>query len=270
MEQGATVYNSQGAEAEYISAHDDGHIVRELLLDDDGEAVGGRVTLWAEVFEEVPRVKYADEVQELAQKAVELRKEVAGLKSELIIEKDEAARRWKTVKAHEDLRLLEEFIQGRITHFVMDPGYGGPSIVNFHDQKSGNEKSERDIKLLSLFGRTNGDLQWRLNHYYDGSGSWTDVFPCTSEGAAKERLAARLNERWAALRKEGRVNYIYEHAAKSAEAHGIEVPEDIANTIHAYRVKEAQTKVDEASKQMERANEALASAIGVTPKAVPA
>lgn len=36
------------------------------------------------------------------------------------------------------------------------------------------------FKLLSLFGRSDGDLEWRLNQYSDGSGCGSTVYPCTS------------------------------------------------------------------------------------------
>jgi len=41
-------------------------------------------------------------------------------------------------------------------------------------------RREKDMKLLSLFGSSGGDLTWQINRYRDGSGGWTEMTPCLS------------------------------------------------------------------------------------------
>jgi len=87
---------------------------------------------------------------------------------------------------YEQLNHLDDFIAGKITYYVF-LGYS-PKIVEFDNSACECGHGCRDTKLLSLFGKSNGDLQWRLGKYSDGSGSFEEVFPCTSFEQAVSKL----------------------------------------------------------------------------------
>jgi hypothetical protein len=88
-------------------------------------------------------------------------------------------KRWRA------LNRIEDFIDKKITHLAVF-GYGAPKVATFDEAMRDFEygRFSNDIKLLCLFGKSNGDLEWRVNQYYDGSGSWKEVIPCQSEAEA--------------------------------------------------------------------------------------
>lgn len=92
--------------------------------------------------------------------------------------------------SEESFNLICSFLSGNITHIVTYNRWGGPEIVNckepgwlnFHD------KYDSGLKLLTLFGRDDGTLQWKINQYSDGSGGYTEIFPFNSYESAREKL----------------------------------------------------------------------------------
>lgn len=83
------------------------------------------------------------------------------------------------------LELLKDFLSGEITHFFID-SYK-PEIVTWEgdelyqvDDWNGSHRIE-DLRLISLYGRSDGNISWRLNQYCDGSGGCKyDISPCKS------------------------------------------------------------------------------------------
>lgn len=83
------------------------------------------------------------------------------------------------------LDTLKRFMAGEITHLFVG-GYS-PQIVDFNDSSepfdtenwSGRVKVN-GMKLVSLMGRSDGSLSYRLSHYSDGSGGGKEIFPATS------------------------------------------------------------------------------------------
>ncbi len=114
---------------------------------------------------------------------------------------------------------------------------------------------------MSLFGRSNGDLEWQLNKYFDGSGGNTTVFPCTSheeavEVARREILLKvdemRSAEKW----------YGAPYMVASAKKIGMEIPSDLQERAREYAISEAQRYFDEAVKTFEMRREVLEKAKG--------
>ena len=84
------------------------------------------------------------------------------------------------------LDTLKKFMAGEITHLYVS-GYS-PSIADFvdgtepFDVDNWNGRMKVDgMKLVSLMGRSDGSLSYRLHHYSDGSGGNSKtVYPATS------------------------------------------------------------------------------------------
>ncbi len=102
------------------------------------------------------------------------------------------------------LSTLLEFVTGQITHVIINQ-YKGYEILTLEDAIGDKEDrydrlSCNGLKLVSLFGCTKDGgrkhleydsdfrLDWRINQYRDGSGSWTTVYPCRSYEEAVEKL----------------------------------------------------------------------------------
>lgn len=97
------------------------------------------------------------------------------------------------------LETLKAFMAGEITHLFVD-GYS-PEIISWKDSNKIYDQDSfyhharlEGIKLVSLFGRSEGDLSYRLHQYRDGSGGCGNtVYPVTSYEAALAMAQARLD-----------------------------------------------------------------------------
>ena len=84
----------------------------------------------------------------------------------------------------EQLQTLRSFLSGEITHYAV-PKCWSPEIVEAFDDKMFDMDRFHGIrfngtKLISLMGKSDGSLDYRLNLYRDGSGSWDEIIPCRS------------------------------------------------------------------------------------------
>ncbi|WP_043530415.1 hypothetical protein [Litchfieldella xinjiangensis] len=97
----------------------------------------------------------------------------------------------------EDFSILVAFLAGDIKWLVCD-GYGFEEPVRFEDKLTDTDgwhgRVEYDgLKLLSLYGKTDGSLSYRLNRYGDGSGSNCQVYGfATFEEAARKSIDLTL------------------------------------------------------------------------------
>ena len=92
----------------------------------------------------------------------------------------------------EHLEVAEMFVAGEITHVYMSQ-YGA-EIQPFDKVLRHKDTYETEVKLLSLFGRSDGRLDWRIHQYPDGSGSGSKrFFPCRSYDEAVDLAQADYN-----------------------------------------------------------------------------
>lgn len=113
-----------------------------------------------------------------------------------------AKQRLEKFKKFQGLELLEDFIDKKITHFVVASSENDLDfkIVDFNGAIASQDRDAyRDpLRLVTLFGRSNGDLQWRVDRYYDGSGgSNQHTWPCRDEQHAKDTIVAIISDRLA-------------------------------------------------------------------------
>jgi len=97
------------------------------------------------------------------------------------------------------LDLLKKFAAGQVTHIFVG-GYS-PEIIDWFEGEKGfdidrynGRRTIEGIKLVSLFGYTDGSLEYRLHSYRDGSGGSEEVFPTTSYSEALAMAQAELNK----------------------------------------------------------------------------
>ncbi len=111
-----------------------------------------------------------------------------------------AKQRLEKFKKFQGLELLEDFIDKKITHVVYAPDEDSLDfkIVSFEEAVKSKERYSTDLRLVTLFGRSNGDLQWRVDQYYDGSGgSRQCIWPCRDEQHANDTIIAIISDRLA-------------------------------------------------------------------------
>ena len=279
------VYSRDGRRAKYVCSvikkYGVDHFVRPEvefgLPDGEVESSFEGSAVWHEFFLAPPRAVIDKEIEALEEKATALRAEVYRLdreKSE--VEQDVIARKARLSK-HAQLKQLDDFITKGIACYVTDNGYGELHILDFGNSHA--EYGDRDtFRLLSLFGNSKGQLDWKLNRYGDGSGNYTDCIPCVSKEDAKAAIAERLNVRWEMWRNGTKTNHLYHLSAyvKAAVAHGLPVPEDVAAQIakdeeetKLKNLERAQKAFAEAQAALMKAEEGVLSRMGVPAKPVP-
>jgi hypothetical protein len=176
------------------------------------------------VFDTPPVEKYHESIQALKSEIDELRQNKLAVINECYdIQKQFDDARAKRAQ-HEQLRLLDDFIAGNITHYV-EVEYSCPKIIDFKD-----DTARKELKLLSLFGASNGKLNWQLNQYRDGSGVYTTVIPTTSYEQALEIAKAYVSKKLEETRERPETRIV-----ELADKWGVPVPVE-------YREKAKATK----------------------------
>lgn len=187
MNKGDTVYSQHGHEYEYVSFIEDRHCVRPILLnDDDSEPYYGDPLFLKQVFTSPPYEKRDEKINELDKLIAEKSTELYKLNKELAEFQKNHKQRMEYFKKFKALKNIEDVLEGRITHLVKISGWD-VQVLEFNDiVEMETRYTQGAIKLISLFGKSNGDLEYRLHDYTDGSGSSCRIIPCTSLEEANE------------------------------------------------------------------------------------
>jgi len=257
---GDTVFLSDGQEVEYIAGSVGEHVVRPILNDVDDEPHYGRPFTVYEVFVEAPVAKYDERIAKLRAEVEELEaKAKAARTASQDFERGERERR-ERLRTHDSLQRLDDLLAGRITHAVVAE-YCGASIQTFDEvlvyrRDNGREEG---LKLLTLFGKSGGDLTWGVNRYYDGSGSNQTIYPACSYEEALE-IWTRL---WDAAMAEFRTKTGYMHGLnywiEAGKKVGVELPADVAERWYAHAVASAEEALAKARSDIAKKEKELAT-----------
>ncbi len=276
---GDGVYDQQGNFYQYVSEHPSGagHICLPWFesRDNDGSPydwTGDPVTIRVVYSDAQEAVQKSEaKVAELNAKADALRLELAELQKTKSASDREISERKARITQHEKLRLLDDYIAGKITHFVVAPEYGSTVEVKTVEQAlKDNDRHARGIKLLTLYGDSKGDLQFRINSYSDGSGNSFsgDAYPFTNEGDAqafaKDLVARKLND---CISGKHGVNGAGIPAgldgwAKTAKAFGVPIPDSAERMLRDYAVANAEKLVESTRAKLAEAELHLANMKG--------
>jgi len=181
-----------GYEVEVVAKLPEGYVVRYIYEEDDQEL---RIHKFSgdEVFT-VPKIYYKPlthsqdsrvkiligEIVYLEELKIKRQLEISNLERDV-------ERRLAKLKKHKALERVEDFLDSKITHYVKNY-YGRLSLSKFENEVSEGYNHSKHLRLLSLFGDSNGDLEWKLNQYSEGSGDSTLVYPACSLEEAIEIL----------------------------------------------------------------------------------
>ena len=147
-----------------------------------------------EIFDVPPTRVLCAEVKKLEEEAKRLQDVIWKSRQEIREIEEEKNKTLEKVKKYQGLEHIEDFIEGKITHYLTFK-YGDPEIISFKDTfvEDNYSRIRNTHKLLTLFGNSQGNLSWGLNEYKDGSGSNTEVIPCISLEDAKEKAQQWLD-----------------------------------------------------------------------------
>lgn len=260
---GDRVYIRGGVEAEYVATVDPGYrggrfIVRPIEVggspDDPWEEPGDPV--------EVSRVSIGPPKQKVDQEIVDANAELRRLKGRLKeakdnldkLTKDQLDRLEKLKAIAPALHRIEDVLAGRITHVVVSD-WQAARILPFAEFIATDDRFDKGgIRLLSLYGDSNGDPLWKVNQYSDGSGSWRWCIPCTSEEEAREQLATFITD----LVADNPTNpYHLAKARDAADLAGLPFPAAIREQVRDNELKAQSAKVSKAQKDLDKEATAL-------------
>lgn len=271
---GDEVYDIHGRAASFIGMSANGYIVEPIYENYDEEPSYGQPETWREVFKEPPTAKLHAEVAELANQVKEACDALQLVRKERAAEDAEYSRRTAARKHFAQLERLDDFIAGKITHFVVLNDYSDRITIQTFDEFMPviEDRYTKKIRLLCLYGDSKGQLDWRAERYSDGSGDgWKhgNCWPATSYDDAMEKAEAWLNRRVAEWRKVADDHHEKHKSlpyAESAVALGLCVPDDLAAHADAMRKKHDKYALEQAEKEFlrskQRYEEALAKADG--------
>jgi len=145
------------------------------------------------------------------------------------------------------LKRLTMFISGRVEYVVFG-GYGDMKIVKFNDVMFEEDSTfgSDDLKLITLFGNTNGDLNFRMNRYSDGSASYdNDIYPVESFEDGVAYIQNKVDKYFKGDNFK-KTNHIPDRFIKLIDEYGIKIDVDIVRAYYEKKLVVLDTAVDKA------------------------
>lgn len=174
-------YLADGREVIIKDQLKEGYLGRRIYYDEfsEGSYIEGDLEIFQNVYRKPPKEKINEEIVKLREELITLKLELKNIEEKLK-EKDNDYRCFlEKNKKYEALKHLEEFIEGKITHYVINTEYDIlGEIVSREEYKDTYDNIGQ--RLLTLYGDSKGDLQWKISNYSDGSGVSLRVYPFLS------------------------------------------------------------------------------------------
>lgn len=150
------------------------------------------------------------------------------------------------------LALLKKVMSGQVTHIFVS-GYS-PEIYEW-DGGKGIYEEDRDygrvtikgIKLLSLYGYSDGDLEYRLHTYRDGSGGSNQIFPTCSYEEALKLAQAECDEQSVAYIADKRGSFPLTNWQK---IEGLVIPKEVIEKYDAEADAQRVKRIDNLKKEL--------------------
>jgi len=258
FEAGDVVYLTGGRKAKYVASVEDAHLIR-LMYEDDGagephEWLGDPVVV-SVIHRHPPRAQCDAEIACLSQTISEKAQELSELQAQM---REHRRLLDKLSKQVPVLQHIEDVIEDRITHFVMID-YSVATIKTKTDAlKIGDDSWSGDLRLLSLHGKSKGELAWRINRYADGSGNYHTAIPCISEDEARTWV-----QEWALKMIAGGKTYDIGQAVESLKLAGLPVPPAAELTVELELLKRMSSAHKRASIAWEKEQASMAAQFAI-------
>lgn len=260
---GSTVYKVDGTQGTYIEELVTGeHIVSVEFYDthyynDEPEVVENITQIWDRVYASAPKAQREERIVRLDTTIIDRQNELSRLydlirkhQQDLYNLETQSKVRLANITQHKALANLELFLEGKITHFlkVSDSSYEIVDIESGLDLGDDGKYDSGKFKLLTLYGRTDGDLEWRINQYSDGSGASYLVYPCISYEDAEAKVIEVWHDKLASLKKD---DYGLVPICETAKKLGIPLKEDIASWYKEVKRSQIDNQVKSAEQQID-------------------
>lgn len=138
---------------------------------EDNAMLSGHREVVSHVYSKPPTARYDQDVINAQEDLTNLLKEADEAHTALREAKSELKALTKDLERVPALKRINDFINGNFKYYAMPEDYSGPKILAKEDaEKQADDYDHGKVKLLTLFGDSKGDLQWRIDQYSDGSG----------------------------------------------------------------------------------------------------
>lgn len=246
-------------------------IVQEVFVTAQGDEIPSGERFTAKSLHDSPVETYKDRQEKKLNDSIRTlqNKETAVQESIKKLERERIAyeKTFKSTKALSDsllkqidegaFNLLCDVMAGNVKYLVEDSGYGVYEPKLFLDAIKSYDSYDIEIKLLSLFGRSNGSLVYKMSQYYDGSGGSREVILIRTD----EELAQYYTNKVKAI-YEKNPNYISMSHINVAKKYGGIVAQDIIETAQAVKVESLKSNIEEHKKKFEASTKELDDFIG--------
>lgn len=268
---GRIYYTETGMQVELLAVTTTGKLVVAELKEFDSyhgdgdysrQTVRGETFFTEEVFETAPRHLYDVEIQRLKDEETRLDALLAEKRGEVLATERDLVQRLAKLKKFKGLERIEDFIEGRITHVVTKEydDWKIQLLSEFEADDDGWSRKPCGLRLISLFGKSGGDLAWKVNDYKDGSGSWKEMIPCASEDEAKTRrdewIVAEIKEQFGAFKPSSPhwfITYV-----TTAVKYGVSLSEEIMDAYRKCLSEQIDAHKAKTQGEIEKAYEKLA------------
>ncbi|MGN7827066.1 hypothetical protein ACTJJ8_10125 [Agrobacterium radiobacter] len=216
-----------------------------------------RGSMWvtAKLYAQPPKPVIDEQIEKAKAELEEVREKYREVTNAVYNAERENKDRLAKLAKYKGLELLEDFIDGKITHVVWTEYDGAliktieDALTYYEDGSYGRHRTANGFKLVTLFGNSKGDLSWRVSQYRDGSGgSDQEIIPCSSYDDAVAKRNEILHQRMASMldlyRKDKSRDYLVVKVADNFEKAGLEIPAEAqvivktANEVAAAKLKE--------------------------------
>lgn len=143
----------------------------------------------------------------------------------------------------ESFSILLNFISGKIKYVLV-----GNYDFEIIEYEKFNIQYEKDLKLVTLFGTSGGDLRYRIDKYSDGSGgSNQEIYLFTNHKDALTKLKEIFSK----------CTYINSTMIASAKKYKIELPKEALKRYKAERLKSMKSNIEQGKKQIDSAEKEI-------------
>ena len=263
-EAGQEVYDERGNAYAYIAANQGEHIVRELLEDEDsGEPFDGEVRVLRNLFATSGggRQKLDAQLSTLQLQVTQAQRDLHEAQSAVRAANKEVQERSDRLKQHRELAYLDDFLLGKITHYVEISEYReGCEIVELNQTSN---RRDRELRLLTLSPTAgyDGKVSWFLNRYSDGSGGNNRVLPCRSLEEAQEKAQEFLQGVIEGLlKKPDGQRYAHDGFHKCCQLHGVAIPQVLTDEYNERLVADVKKRREQLKQELAKIEIQLAPA----------
>lgn len=224
--------------------------------DPDAELFFNGTEVVDRVYDKAPSEAISREILDLTKELNSLMDSV----SELRAVEAATRKRVDALKIYSQLERVEDFLAGKITHYVKWEGYlfdadaPVPFVSAVTEERCASDKGSRaPLKLLVLNGTPECTLEWKLNHYSDGSGSSYHCIPCCSLEEAQAKAREILSRSFAKYSVPSGGNLVRaEQLVKAAKACGAPIPDGFEAKLREASENNIRAEIDRCDRQREK------------------